>query len=62
MHWGFSYIFKYQGELFDRLVEKGNFYEEEAAFIDKRLLSAVEYLHENNIVHRDIKVSICISF
>ncbi len=43
------------GELFDMIVEKGNFNEDEAAWIMKQLLSAVNYIHTNNICHRDIK-------
>ncbi len=43
------------GELFDMIVEKGNFNEDEAAWIMKQLLSAVNYIHTNSICHRDIK-------
>jgi len=43
------------GELFDKVVEKGNFKENEAAGIMKQLLSAINYIHKNNIVHRDLK-------
>ena len=43
------------GELFDMIVEKGNFNEDEAAWVMKQLLSAVNYIHSNNICHRDIK-------
>jgi serine/threonine protein kinase len=44
------------GELFDRICERGSFYEEDAAFIVRTLVDAVGYLHSRNIVHRDIKV------
>ena len=43
------------GELFDKIIEKGTFSENEAAWIMKQLLSAVNYIHSNNIVHRDLK-------
>jgi serine/threonine protein kinase len=45
------------GELFDRLLEAGSYYEQDAIKIIKTVLIAVEYLHSMNIVHRDIKVS-----
>jgi len=43
------------GELFDKIVEKGQYSEKDASVIVKNLLSAVEYLHQNNIAHRDLK-------
>ncbi len=43
------------GELFDMIVQKGTFNEEEAAWVMKQLMSAVNYIHTNNICHRDIK-------
>ena len=43
------------GELFDAILEKGSFKEQEASFIMKQLLSAISYIHSNNIVHRDLK-------
>ena len=43
------------GELFDRIVEKLYFSEQEAAFHFKNMLSALNHLHTNDIVHRDMK-------
>jgi calcium-dependent protein kinase len=43
------------GELFDQIVKKGSFTEDEAAMVIKQILSAVNYIHSNNIVHRDLK-------
>jgi len=43
------------GELFDKVVEKGSFKEDEAASVVKQLISAINYIHLNNIVHRDLK-------
>lgn len=44
------------GELFDRIVEKGHFTEQDAAYSVKKIVEAVHYLHENGIAHRDLKV------
>lgn len=43
------------GELFDRIVAKGNYTEKDAADLMKTLCDALAYLHEKNIVHRDLK-------
>ncbi|XP_013383603.1 serine/threonine-protein kinase 33 [Lingula anatina] len=45
-----------QGELADVLKEKGKFTEAETKTIMRNLASAIQYLHKNDIVHRDLKL------
>jgi len=44
------------GELLDAVLERGMYSEEDARGIFTQLLRALDYAHESNIVHRDIKL------
>eukprot|EP01155_Anaeramoeba_flamelloides_P040409 Anaeramoba_flamelloidesc33579_g1_i2.p1 GENE.c33579_g1_i2~~c33579_g1_i2.p1 ORF type:complete len:154 (-),score=43.66 c33579_g1_i2:345-806(-) len=43
------------GELFDKLREKDHFTEREASKIIKKILLALQHLHKQGVVHRDLK-------
>ena len=43
------------GELYDEIVKRGSFTEEDACTVIKQVLSATAYLHANGIAHRDLK-------
>ena len=46
------------GELFFHLSRERVFAEERTKFYGAQIISALGYLHENNIVYRDLKVGI----
>ncbi len=43
------------GELFEKIVAKGNYSEADAAMLMKKLMETVAYCHERRILHRDLK-------
>lgn len=43
------------GELFDQIVNKGSYEEQDAKLVVAQLLQGVEYMHKNGVVHRDLK-------
>jgi calcium/calmodulin-dependent protein kinase I len=43
------------GELFDRVCKKGSYFEADAADAIRQVLSGVAYLHENGVVHGNLR-------
>lgn len=51
-------IFEYckGGELYEKILAKGNYSESDAARLMKKLLEAIAYCHQIQILHRDLKL------
>ena len=47
------------GELLERIRKKKKFTEAEASVIMKKLVSAVGFMHQHGVVHRDLKPEVC---
>lgn len=43
------------GDMFDRIISRGRYPEAEAKGVMKRILEAMEYVHDWGLIHRDIK-------
>jgi len=43
------------GEVFGKIIELKRFSEQNAAFLGKQMLRAIDYIHKMNICHRDVK-------
>merc|ERR1719330_1040627 len=44
------------GELYDRVLDAGQFCEEKAILVTRQLLETLAYMHARNLVHRDVKL------
>ena len=49
------------GELFDDIVAREFYSEKDASHCIQQILESVQYCHDNRIIHRDIKVCVCVA-
>lgn len=54
-HWYIAMEVLEGGELFDRISEKDTYTEADVVNIIKQVLEACNYMHQKNVVHRDLK-------
>lgn len=50
------------GELFDYIVAQGMLKEKESRMFFRQILSAVDYCHQNSVIHRDLKPEVTIEY
>ena len=50
------------GELLERLQKRHSFTEQQASTIFKQLVSAVSFMHQKNVVHRDLKPEVSLLY
>mmetsp|Transcript_17191 Transcript_17191/g.28765 ORF Transcript_17191/g.28765 Transcript_17191/m.28765 type:complete len:656 (-) Transcript_17191:190-2157(-) len=43
------------GDLFDRIIERGRYGEDDARIVMSQVLSAMQFMHDKNVAHRDMK-------
>ena len=51
----FFYLWDFRGNIAKHLLRHGPFSEKSIANYTRQILEGVQYLHENHILHRDIK-------
>lgn len=49
------------GQLFDKILQRGYYSEKDAVGVIQKLFAAIDYLHQHNIIHRDLKVFFILS-
>ena len=49
-----------KGQLFDYIVAKKKMNQDQACKVFEQIISGIEYIHKLRIVHRDLKLEICL--